>query len=81
VDAGIIWHFYGVQYPEDIEIVYLEPGQLTGIGEMQVAVSAYTNDVESSGKYIDFLTSAEGKAVFRQHGYFVDYEEVKEYWQ
>ena len=81
VDAGIIWHFYGTQYPDDIEIIYLEPGQVTGIGEMQIAVSAYTADEESAREYIDFITSADGKAVFRQLGYFVDYEEVKVFWQ
>jgi molybdate transport system substrate-binding protein len=81
IDAGIIWHFYGLQYPEDIEIIFLEPAQLTGIGEMQIAVSMYTDSRESALDYIDFITSAEGKAVFNQLGYFVDYEEVKQYWQ
>ena len=80
VDAGIIWHFYGMQYPEDIEIIFLEPVQLTGIGEMQIAVSAYTDDKESAWDYINFITSAESKAVFSRLGYFVDYEEVKQYW-
>jgi molybdate transport system substrate-binding protein len=80
VDAGIIWHFYATQYPEDIEVIYLLPEQLTGIGEMQIAVSAYTDDMESARKYIDFITSEDGRAVFRQLGYFVDYEEVKAFW-
>ena len=39
VDAGIIWYFYQVQAPEQIEVIFLPPEQLTGIGEMQVAVS------------------------------------------
>ena len=81
VDAGIIWHFYAAQYPEDIEVIYLQPEQLTGIGEMQIAVSAYTDDEESARKYIDFITSEDGQVVFRQLGYFVDNEEVKAFWQ
>ncbi|OGO19709.1 MAG: molybdate ABC transporter substrate-binding protein [Chloroflexi bacterium RBG_16_50_9] len=80
VDAGIIWHFYQVQAPDQIENIYLLPEQLTGIGEIQAAVSAYSQDKKSAQQFIDFITSAEGKAVFKQLGYLVDAEEVKEYW-
>jgi molybdate transport system substrate-binding protein len=79
VDAGIIWHFYQVQSPDKIENIYLRPEELTGIGEMQAAVSAYTQDKKSAQKFLDFITSAEGKAVFKQMGYFVDEEEMKGY--
>jgi molybdate transport system substrate-binding protein len=80
VDAGIIWHFYQVQAPDQIENIYLPPGQLTGIGEMQAAVATYSQDKKSAQKFMDFITSAEGKAVFKQLGYLVTAEEVKEYW-
>lgn len=80
VDAGIIWHFYGVQAPGEIEIIYLPPEQLTGIGEMQIAVTIYCKDEKTAQEYIDFITSAEGKEVFRKLGYFVDAGEVKQYW-
>ena len=80
VDAGIIWHFYQFQAPEHIEVIFLPPEQLTGIGEMQVAVSAYSNNRKSAQQFIDFITSANGKAVFKKLGYFVDAEEVKKYW-
>ena len=81
VDACIIWHFYQIQAPEQIEIIFLSPEQLTGIGEMQAAVSAYSQDKKSAQRFIDFITSADGKAVFKKLGYFVDDEEVKKYWQ
>ncbi len=80
VDAGIIWHFYQVQVPGQIENVYLLPGQLTGIGEIQVAMSSYSKDKKSAQKFLDFITSAEGKSVFKQLGYLVTAEEVEEYW-
>jgi molybdate transport system substrate-binding protein len=80
IDAGVIWHFYQVQAPDQIENIYLLPEQLTGIGEMQVAVSAYSQDKKSAQKFLDFITSAEGKAVFKQLGYLVDADELKEYW-
>jgi molybdate transport system substrate-binding protein len=80
VDAGIIWHFYQVQCPEDIENVYLPPEQLTGIGEMQIAVSVYSRNENAAQQFIDFVTSAEGQAVFKSLGYLVDSEEVNKYW-
>lgn len=80
VDAGIIWHFYQTLAPDEIETILLSPEQLTGIGEMQVAVSTYSEASRSAQQFIDFLTSAEGKAIFQKHGYIVDGEEVKKYW-
>jgi molybdate transport system substrate-binding protein len=80
VDAGILWHFYQVQAPDQIENIYLLPEQLTGIGEMQAAVSAYCRDKGSAQRFIDFITSAEGQAVFRKLGYLIDAEEVSKYW-
>jgi molybdate transport system substrate-binding protein len=80
VDAGIIWHFYEVQAPDQIDVIFLPPEQLTGIGEMQVAVSVYSHDKGSAQRFIDFMTSSDGRAVFRKHGYIVGSEEVKQYW-
>lgn len=81
VDAGILWHFYGIQNPDKIENVYLPPEQLTGIGEIQIAVTTYCQDTGAAREFIDYMTSADGKAVFDQLGYFVNADDVKEYWQ
>ena len=81
VDAGIIWHFYQTLAADKIEVVFLSPEQLTGIGEMQVAVSVYSGDRKLAQQFIDFVTSAEGKAIFEKHGYIVDAREVKKYWR
>ena len=81
VDAGILWHFYAVQNADKIENIYLLPEQLTGIGEIQIAVTTYCRDTDAAREFIDFITSAEGKAVFEQLGYLINAEDVKEYWQ
>ena len=81
VDAVIIWHFYQSLAPDKIEVIFLPPEQLTGIGEMQVAVSSYGNDRRTAQWFIDFITSANGKAIFKKYGYIVDAEEVKKYWR
>jgi molybdate transport system substrate-binding protein len=80
VDAGIIWHFYGTLAADKIETIFIAPGQLTGIGKMQVAVSAYTSDEKRARQFVDFARSAEGKAVFERCGYIVHTEEVSRYW-
>jgi len=80
VDAGIIWHFYQAQAPDDIEIIFLPPEQLTGVGEIQIAVSSYCQNESEAVKFIEFITSAEGKEIFENLGYLVDTEEVRQYW-
>jgi molybdate transport system substrate-binding protein len=80
IDAGIIWHFYQVQAPDDIEVIYLPPEQLTGIGEIQIAVSTYCRDKKTAQQFIDFVVSASGKEIFKKCGYLVDSEEVSQYW-
>lgn len=81
VDAGILWHFYEAQNTDRIENIYFLPEQLTGIGEMQIAITTYCRDTDAARKFIDFITSAEGKVVFEKLGYLVNAEDVKEYWQ
>jgi len=46
----------------------------------RLAVSAYSQDKKSAQRFINFMTSAEGKTVFKKLGYLVDTEEVKQYW-
>jgi molybdate transport system substrate-binding protein len=80
VDVVITWHFYQSLAPNDIDVVWLPPEQLTGVGEMRAAVSTYSNNRGLAENFVDFLASAEGKAVFDEHGYIVGSEELEEYW-
>jgi molybdate transport system substrate-binding protein len=80
VDAGIIWHFYGTTASDKIETIFIAPGQLTGIGKMQIAVSAYSGDRKMAQRFVDFAASSEGKKIFKQYGYIVEAEEVKRFW-
>lgn len=81
IDAGIIWHFYQIQAAKYIETIFLPANQLTGIGEMQAAVSAYSDNKALAQQFIDFMTSDDGRAIFENAGYIVNTEEVKQYWQ
>jgi molybdate transport system substrate-binding protein len=81
VDAGILWHFYQLQAPDDIEVIFLPPEQLTGIGEMQIAVTTYCRNEALAQDFIEFATSTKGKEIFEKYGYFTDAGEVSQYWQ
>jgi len=80
IDAGIIWHFYQTCAPDKIEIIYLSPQQITGIGKLQIAISVFNKERELAQKFVDFATSAQGKTIFRKRGYIVDVEEIKKYY-
>ena len=80
IDAGIIWNFYGTSASDKIDIIFLPPEQLTGIGQMQAAVSTYSNN-KSALRFIDFLSSPQGNEIFKNNGYFTDTEELKRYWR
>jgi molybdate transport system substrate-binding protein len=80
VDAGILWNFYGVQAADEISVIYLEPEQLTGVGEMRAAITAFTENEDEAQRFIDFLRSSGGKQTFEEMGYIVDEEELKKYW-
>jgi len=80
VDAGIIWHFYQSLSPDRIENIFLSAEQLTGIGEMQIAVSKYSKNKSSARQFVDFVASSAGKSIFKKHGYITDTNELKKYW-
>ena len=79
-DAGISWHFYQTLTPDQIEIIYLSPRQITGVGKMQIALSTFSKDRKLAQAFIDFAVSAQVKAIFQKYGYMVDIEGVKKYY-
>jgi molybdate transport system substrate-binding protein len=81
VDAIITWHYYAYLNPDDIENIYLPAEQVTGIAEMQIAVSAYSKNPRAAQEYVDFVASEEGKAIFAEYSYIIDEEEVAKYQQ
>jgi molybdate transport system substrate-binding protein len=76
VDAVITWHFYRDLTRDGIEVIWLSPEELPGIGRMQAAVSTYSENRDLAGSFVAFLTSADGRAVFERHGYIVDAGEL-----
>jgi len=80
VDAGFIWHYFGTTSAGDIDIIWIPREYITGIGEIQAAVSTYSRNLKTAEHYINFLISPEGKEIFKKNGYIVDRQEAAKYW-
>ena len=79
VDAVIGWHVFHDWNPDDTDIVYLKPEQIPRIGYIPAAVSVYTRDGETAGKFIDFLTSRPGQDIFKKWGYIATEAEARKF--
>lgn len=81
VDAGIIWHYFNVTNPSDVDIIWIPAKYVTGIGEIQAAVTTYSTESWTAQQFINFLASADGQAIFKQNGYIIDKNEADKYWE
>ena len=81
VDAGFVWHYFGVTAATDIDVIWIPAEYITGIGEIQAAVTTYSQESWTAGQFVNFLSSAEGQAIFEQNGYIVDRAEADTYWK
>jgi molybdate transport system substrate-binding protein len=79
VDAVIGWRVFQYWDPERIETVLLNPEAISRIGYLPVAISKYTGDKATAQKFIDFLLSSQGKAIFRKYQYLMDIQEARRF--
>jgi molybdate transport system substrate-binding protein len=80
VDAGFIWHYFGTTSASDVDIIWIPREYVTGIGEIQAAVSTYSQESYTAEQFVNFLLSPEGKDIFKKNGYIVDSQEAAKYW-
>jgi molybdate transport system substrate-binding protein len=76
VDAVIGWRVFQYWDPERIETIPLKPSEIIRIGYIPVAISRFTKNRELAQRFIDFLLSEEGKAIFRKYHYFMTPDEA-----
>lgn len=75
-DAVIGWSVFQYWDPQRIETVPLKKYEISRIGYIPVAVSKFTKNRALAQKFIDFIVSREGAAVFRKHHYFMSVREA-----
>jgi molybdate transport system substrate-binding protein len=79
VDAAIGWEVFAHWDPERIENVPLAPEEVRRIGYIPIAVTRYSTRPELARKFIDFVLSPAGAAVFAKHGYFTSAQAAMEW--
>ncbi|GAB4238838.1 MAG: molybdate ABC transporter substrate-binding protein [Acidobacteriota bacterium] len=75
-DAVLGWRVFSFWEPERIETVPLRAPEIRRIGYLPAAVARFSRQPKSAARFIDFLTSERGRAIFRRHHYFVSPEEA-----
>ena len=76
VDAVIGWSVFQHWDPARIETIPLNKNEISSIGYIPIAISTYSNNKARARQFIDFLLSAEGKAIYRKYHYFMSPEEA-----
>ena len=79
VDAVIGWRVFHYWDPKRIETIYLKPEEVSRIGYIPIAISKFTHDKILAQKFIDFLISPNGKAIFRKYHYLMDPSEARQF--
>jgi molybdate transport system substrate-binding protein len=79
VDAVIGWRVFQYWDPERIESILLKPEAISRIGYIPIAISRFTEDKIAAQKFMDFLLSSHGKAIFQKYHYLMDIQEARRF--
>ncbi|OGO31173.1 MAG: molybdate ABC transporter substrate-binding protein [Chloroflexi bacterium RBG_16_56_11] len=79
VDAAIAWDIAAIQQPDKLDAVYFRPDQVPRLSYMSGAVTTFSHDRESARKFLDFLVSERGRAIFKEHGYITTEAEARQF--
>lgn len=75
-DAVIGWRVFQYWDPERIETIPLKKEEIIRIGYIPIAISKFTADRPLAQRFIDFILSDEGRAIFKKYHYFMNPEEA-----
>jgi molybdate transport system substrate-binding protein len=79
VDAVLGWRVFQYWDPERIETIYLKPEEIPRIGYIPIALSKFTQDRTMAQKFINFILSPHGKAIFQKYHYLMDIQEAQQF--
>jgi molybdate transport system substrate-binding protein len=79
VDAVLGWEVFQHWDPKRIETIYLRPEEIPRIGYIPIAISTFSQDKTTAQKFIDFLVSPHGKAIFQKYHYLMDIQEARQF--
>lgn len=79
VDAVIGWSVFQYWNPDKIESVPLKPSEIQRIGYIPIAVARFSKNRLQAQRFIDFVLSDKGRAVFKKYSYFSTQGEASQY--
>jgi molybdate transport system substrate-binding protein len=79
VDAVIGWEVFSHWNPGKIETIFLRPEEIPRLGYIPAAVSTFAREKAAAQRFIDFLASAEGRAIFARRGYATTEAEARKH--
>lgn len=79
IDATINWSVTAHWDPKRLESIPLAPSEVIRVSYMPIAVSRYTRNRDLAQRFVDFVTSPEGQAIYRKHHYFLAPDEAFAY--
>ena len=66
----IVCRFFLQLDPDRIDTIPLQHEQVQRIGYIPIAITRYSKQPDAAQRFIDFLASAEGQAIFARYQYF-----------
>jgi molybdate transport system substrate-binding protein len=79
VDAVLGWRVFQYWDPDRIKTIYLRPEEIPRIGYIPIAISKFTQDKTMAQKFINFILSPHGKAIFQKYHYLMDIHEARQF--
>jgi len=76
VDAVMGWRVFQYWDSARIETIPLKKEEIIRIGYIPIAISKFTSDRPLAQRFIDFVFSEEGRAIFKKYNYFMTPEEA-----
>jgi molybdate transport system substrate-binding protein len=78
-DAVIGWRVFHYWDPERIETVPLKKDEIVRVGYIPIAISKFTKNRLLAQRFIDFILSEEGRAIFQKYHYLMTPDEAFAY--
>jgi molybdate transport system substrate-binding protein len=78
-DAVLGWRVFHFWDPDRIETIYLRPEEIPRIGYIPIAIAKFTQDKTMAQKFINFILSPHGKAIFQKYHYLMDLHEARHF--
>jgi molybdate transport system substrate-binding protein len=68
LDAAIAWDACALWCPKDVDIVPIDE-KYNAVSTVPLATLKFSKDPKAAEQFLQFVSSAEGKAIFQKHGY------------